>query len=443
MTSWNESEHPRTIGGRFASKGPAGEQELTLSESGQTFPDLVPIPSRVQDALADLRRSGMRPVLVGGSVRDALLGYSTSKDLDFEVYGADQRALEQVLARHGKPNEVGRQFAVTTMRVGSTSVDFSLPRTENKTGSSHRDFAVVADGDLTFEQAASRRDFTVNAMMWDPGTGELIDPHGGYEDLRAGVLRHVSDAFDEDPLRVMRGARFASRFDLVADPDTMRRCRNLADQYSTLPDERIQSEFDGLARAAYPGRGLEFLRSTGWAQRFPGGAGINDGTIEQASRLPHLRIEADRGVHLGAVLARGMDDRLGRQHLSRTIVGKDRQQLAMALSRDEMPLPQTASQARHQAHQKLSIRDRADHRFVLGQDPGQGLEIAEQAGVADRPEPDLVNGNDAMSFSGRRPGPWLKDVLAEARSRQADGEFGSGEAGRRAALDWLGARLSG
>ena len=151
---------------------------------------------------------------VGGCVRDRLLGRE-SKDLDIEVHGITPQQLEIVLDRMGGRRTVGASFGVYGL--AGCGLDIAMPRREAAVGRGHRDFTVEVDPWLGPERAARRRDFTVNALMEDVLTGQVLDFFGGREDLRRGLLRHVDDrSFPEDPLRVLRGAQFAARFGFSA-----------------------------------------------------------------------------------------------------------------------------------------------------------------------------------------------------------------------------------
>jgi tRNA nucleotidyltransferase (CCA-adding enzyme) len=212
-----------------------------------------------------------RPRLVGGGVRDWLLG-RVAKDFDVEVAGASFDSLHRILSPFGATDVVGRSFGVIKVRSASSGAeyDFSLPRRESKTGAGHRGFAVAPDPSLSDAEAAARRDFTVNAIAWDPFTGELIDPHGGQRDLAARVLRHTSAAFVEDPLRVLRGFQFAARFDFTLAPETAALGRRIVDTFAELPVERIWGEWDKWAtQSTKPSRGLTVLEETGWLKHFP------------------------------------------------------------------------------------------------------------------------------------------------------------------------------
>lgn len=210
-----------------------------------------------------------RPRLVGGCVRDWLLGHQP-KDFDIEVAGTDYETLVRVLAPFGATDLVGRSFGVVKLRLDGAEYDFSLPRRESKIGAGHRRFAVTPDPTLSDVEAAARRDFTINAIAYDPLTNEIIDPHGGQADLRARVLRHTSAAFVEDPLRVLRAMQFAARFDLALAPETAVLCRSIVHTYRELAVERVWGEWEKWAvKSVTPSLGLVVLEQTGWLAHFP------------------------------------------------------------------------------------------------------------------------------------------------------------------------------
>ena len=172
-----------------------------------------------------VRAAGGRALLVGGCVRDALLGRE-SADIDCEVHGVEPDKLRALLGAFGEIDESGRAYGIYTIR--GAGIDIALPRTETRTGPGHKDFSVTVNPQLSPAQAALRRDFTVNAIMRDALTDEIVDPLGGMEDLARGVLRAVpGDGFEEDPLRVLRGAQFAARFHLTPDGETLLKMRRM------------------------------------------------------------------------------------------------------------------------------------------------------------------------------------------------------------------------
>ena len=251
------------------------------------------LPGDLRAMLDAVRRVG-RPRLVGGGVRDWLLGLA-SKDLDIEVGGVDFETLHRALAPFGATDVVGRSFGVIKVRSAASGAeyDFSLPRRESKTGAGHRGFAVAPDPALSDADAAARRDFTLNAIALDPFSGALIDPHGGQRDLAARVLRHTSAAFVEDPLRVLRAMQLAARFDFSLAPETAALCRQIADTFAELPVERVWGEWEKWAtKSIKPARGLAVLEDTGWLRHFPEVAALR-GTLQE----PEWQPEGDVFTH--------------------------------------------------------------------------------------------------------------------------------------------------
>jgi tRNA nucleotidyltransferase (CCA-adding enzyme) len=203
-----------------------------------------------------VRTAGGRALLVGGCVRDLLLGLQP-KDWDLEIYELPPETVRQILDGFGSVNVVGEAF--TVYKIGA-DLDVSLPRRDRKSGRGHRAFVVDGDPWMSLEDATRRRDFTVNAILNDPLTGQLIDPFHGEQDLRNGILRAVSaETFPEDSLRVLRAAQFAARFNLVIDNETVALCRQI--DLSDLPSERIWGEMEKLLlQAERPSVGFEWLQ---------------------------------------------------------------------------------------------------------------------------------------------------------------------------------------
>ena len=223
---------------------------------------LAPEFATAMRVVRDVQTADGRALFVGGWVRDRLCGRA-SKDIDIEVYGVPAETLQTLLRQIGRVDTVGESF--TVFKLGP--LDVSLPRRESKTGRGHRGFTVSGDPGLTVEEAARRRDFTVNAIAWDPLTDEYLDPHGGRDDLHKGVLRMVDpNTFADDSLRVLRALQFAARFDLAVDEATKTVCRGIP--LDDLPSERIWGEFEKLLLGAR-------RPSVGFA------LGLELGTIEQ------------------------------------------------------------------------------------------------------------------------------------------------------------------
>ena len=232
-------------------------------------PDLRHLPPDMRDAVLDVARrvrdAGGRALLVGGAVRDMLLGLP-AKDADIEVFGIAPDALRALLARRYELDLVGVSFGV--IKLHHLDLDISLPRRESKRGTGHKGFDIDSDPSLSVEEAARRRDFTINAIYYDPLDDVLVDPAGGRDDLAARRLRHVSDRFREDPLRVLRGMQFVARFGLDPVPETIRICRSVTPE--GLPPERLFEEWSKLLlKGVAISKGLAFLLDTGWLRHYP------------------------------------------------------------------------------------------------------------------------------------------------------------------------------
>ncbi len=183
-----------------------------------------------------------------------------------EVYGLSAEEVERTLKKHFRLDTVGRAFGVFIVK--GHEIDIALPRRESKTGPKHTDFVVEGDPCMSPEDAAARRDFTINAISFDPLSGQLLDPYDGVTDLHARRLRHVSAAFSEDPLRVLRGMQFIARFDLEAAPETIALCRKLSPEH--LPAERLWEEWKKLLlKGLHVSKGLHFLQACEWLPYFP------------------------------------------------------------------------------------------------------------------------------------------------------------------------------
>ena len=204
-----------------------------------------------------VENAGGRAFYVGGCVRDKALGCQ-NKDIDIEVHEISEEELEKILSEFGNIKFFGSSFGVYS--ISGVNADISLPRSERKIGNGHRDFEVVVDPFIGIKKAARRRDFTINAIMEDILTGEIIDPFNGSSDMCAGIIKHVDDkTFIEDPLRVLRAAQFSARFDFKIAPETIELCKTI--DLSALSSERIEIEMKkALLKSKKPSLFFENLR---------------------------------------------------------------------------------------------------------------------------------------------------------------------------------------
>jgi len=216
-----------------------------------------------------IKSQGGTAYFVGGCVRDEVMGIPCN-DFDIEVFGLDANELKLVLSRFGQPKLVGQSFGVFKITIDGIEFDFSLPRTESKNGVGNGGFDVSTNKNLSIKEAASRRDFTLNAIYKNVLTGELIDKFNGLCHINQEMIIHTSNKFGEDSLRVLRAMQFAGRFDFDLSPKTAIICRELGDEFHALPKERLWVEFEKLFRKSIkPSMGIEVLQQTDWIDFFP------------------------------------------------------------------------------------------------------------------------------------------------------------------------------
>jgi len=287
---------------------------MTKRRDRALHPRIHPLILEVAGAL---QSAGGRAFLVGGWVRDQVLGRlrgevapDESTEYDLEAYHLPAEKLSEVLGRFGAVNLVGESFAVyrvaPSLSAGAAqlTLDVSLPRRDSKVATGHRGFAVTGEPDLPFEEATRRRDFTVNAMLWDPLTSELLDFWGGETDLEARVLRAVDPAtFVEDSLRVLRGIQFAARLEFEIEPGTVELCRGV--DLGDLPAERIWGEVEKLLlKSRRPSLGFQWADRMGVVDRlFPELA-----ALKGCSQDPEWHPEGDVWVHTLLCLDRAAEE---------------------------------------------------------------------------------------------------------------------------------------
>ncbi len=228
---------------------------------------MIPLSPPLIKLIERLSSEGIQPIFVGGFVRDHFSGHTTT-DLDIELYGITSlEALEAILRPFGKLGLYGKSFGVLKLSYEGYSIDFAPPRTESKSGFGHKGFEVAWSSELNFTDAARRRDFTINAIGYDPLTQSLLDPYNGIEDLQTKTLRCVDpETFIDDPLRILRAMQFAARYELTCDNTLLALCRDMIAKgaLEELPKERIFEEFKKLLLLSKsPSIGMNLLRDMG------------------------------------------------------------------------------------------------------------------------------------------------------------------------------------
>lgn len=380
--------------------------------------------------LSVISQNGLTPMIVGGSVRDAFTG-KNSKDIDIEVYGGTTKEVSEALRTHYHVDEVGKSFGVLKVVLpDGNDLDISLPRKDNKMGEGHRGFEVEVDGNMSFEDATSRRDYTFNSMMYSPEYGVLVDIHGGKTDMETGTLKHVSEAFAEDPLRVMRGFQFASRFNMTMHPDTVTLSKQLKSQASALSDERIKTEWEKFyQKGHHPSQGMKVLRDTEWDQCYPGLNQVNTESLGQRldDTLPSIkRFSAEQRQRiLGAAIAQNMSSQDAQEFLRKTSVTKKLASSSYALSQ-VTTVDNTDTSVRKMArtlHKKgTSLREWSLLNRSVDKSHSQKIyRRARRLGVLDGSSPDLLTGGDMIELAGKKPGPWVGQLQKNLRTAQDEG----------------------
>lgn len=225
---------------------------------------MIIYPDTLNPIFDKLLKHSIKPIIVGGFVRDTLLGIEC-KDIDVELYGITSLdRLQSLLAEFGKINNVGKSFGISKLKYSGYELDFSLPRIDNKINSGHRGFEIKINSGLDFKTAASRRDFTINSMGYDIIEKKILDPFNAINDLEKKILRATDkNSFTEDPLRVLRAIRFCSIYDFKPDEELFNLCKNMIKNrlLDELPKERIFEEIKKIVlKSKKPSVAFEMLQ---------------------------------------------------------------------------------------------------------------------------------------------------------------------------------------
>ena len=422
----------------------------------------------------DVDSLGGQAWIVGGMVRDWVLGVP-SKDVDMEVTGLEQSELEALDGWKVEP--AGQRFGVWLVRqngVNHDTFEVALPQTRQRFGTGHNDEIALIDTSLTIVESLSRRDYTMNAMAVNVLTGEMEDPFNGCSDLENGILQAVNaDNFGADPLRVLRGMQFCSRFNLTASPNTLASAQNWIDGFHTLSPDRVRVEWQKWANGQFPAAGIRFLVDCGWVIHFPAIAGL-DGVRQdvrwhpEGDALEHtiLALENvggnpavsfavllhDIGKAHTTILDDGHIASPGHADVSADMVPEffrsagwqfgnptEFVQIVAAMVREHMWLASFQNVPTSRAIRRLSVRlspaSVDDWAVVCAADIcGRGnpnADVSMVAAVVNRanemeivhnpPEP-IVMGRHLMRM-GVAPGPGMGDIIRQCFQAQLDGEF--------------------
>lgn len=402
------------------------------------------LPAPVLKLCQAVRQAGGRAWLVGGAVRDNLLGIN-SKDHDVEVHRLEVDDLRTVLKGLGSVNEIGRSFGVFKLKSGDLEIDVSIPRHDSQTGAGHKDIVVVGNPFMGLESAARRRDLTINAIAYDPLTDEYRDFFDGLRDLKRGRLQAVdARTFGEDPLRALRVVQFAARFGFSVHDDLADLCRTV--DLFALPAERIWSEFEKLLlKSAVP--------SFGWALAHD--LGILEKVLPEIASLPvePVSVALDRAAaRRDSVEGKGRTVAL---MLSAMLHNAGRGQIEASLDRlgihklygypvrkrllEVIPrIPSLTSTAEDRTLRRLADETElqlaalaafaaSGHREAM-----QNLDRAARLGVSLESLPTLLTGSDLRKH-GVDAGPRMGEIMRSVRDAQIEGELSD----KPGALIWL------
>ena len=375
--------------------------------------------------------AGGRALLVGGAVRDALMG-RTVKDFDLEIHDLSAGKVLELLKQNCEIDAVGMSFGV--IKVKHFDLDISLPRRENKTGAGHRGFLVEVDPQLSISEAAARRDFTVNAIMYDPVTCELLDPHGGAADIERKILRHVSGHFAEDPLRVLRGMQFAARLGFAFAPETVEVCKEI-DQ-NELPVERIGSEWEKLLlQGVKCSAGLEFLQQCCWIRFYPELEKLAPEKWKKTLALLDSCAASRSGERqkdlllMTAALISGMSPEEGTAFCRRLWNRHDLIKKALLLAETLREYEMEKSGITPGRCRRIACNLNGMELFItllrcagFENDALRFRECAEKCGVLTAAPVPIVGGKESL-LAGCRPGPEMGAYLKRCFEAQLDGEF--------------------
>lgn len=366
--------------------------------------------------------------LIGGFVRDHLMGQgNTSFDVDVEVFGLTFSRLESLLRQFGKVKIEGQAFAAILLTVGEDTFDFTLPRVDSKTGVGHKGFEVNVDPNMSFKEAARRRDFTINSIAINVLTKEVIDPWNGMRDMEDKILRPTDiTLFMDDPLRVLRGIDFACRFDFFLTKEFFEAAQFLKKEFQSLPTERIEKQI--FHKWAKKGRKkaqlIDLLERTGWIEFFPE---LEKNEIHLFLNHPFLFGKPEETM---AVLIQRMGEKNKKSFLDRVVLEKAKKLEIIELSNlfhlfiSDSPANPKVKQSFFLSKAKIDpVRVKNMFRAFIDH-KGNDTEIVEDFlslipdKFADLKR--LVNGKDLIEM-GVKPGPVLGFLLELALVKQCNG----------------------
>lgn len=406
---------------------------------------MIHYPNALEIIFSKFKKLNIKPIIVGGYIRDSLLGRD-SKDIDIELYGVSSlQSVVEVLKEFGKVITVGKSFGVCKLLYKNLDLDFSLPRTEIKISAGHKGFKVSTFANLDYKTAASRRDFTLNAIGFDVENKVFLDPYNGREALNQKVLHYVDKkSFVEDPLRILRAVQFCSRFDFSMSEELFSLCQDMLRQkmLEELPKERIYEEIKKLLlQSKKPSVGFVLLKNLGLFSYFKEFVSLDEKSLQTILfsldvMATQLTNEPQTNMTLMlALLSHSFNLEQKISFLER--LSDEKKLLPCVLKLQECNLNQEISDAKLM---RLACKTKLQHcvLYYLALYPSNAasfLEIqkrAEKLGILYEAAKPLIQGRDLIAL-GLEPSAKFAKILQNSYEAQMDGDFHTKEE----ALIWL------
>ena len=407
----------------------------------------VKYPKSLHKIFFKLIEHGIKPIIVGGYVRDALM-QRESHDIDIELYNVTSlEYVEKLLKEFGSLNGVGKSFGILKLRYQEIELDFSLPRSDSKIATGHQGFRIDIDSSLDFTQASSRRDFTINAMGYDTQTKEILDPFDGKKDLQKKRLKAVDlKKFDEDPLRVLRAVMFHARFEFTLDAALFHKCKTMieADVLKELPQERIFEEIKKiLLKSKRPSKGFYLLKQLGGFRFFTEFSQLTDDEYKEilqaldSCKKEQIANEEEILAIMLALLCSKFSKTETTNFLNKLTKSKKLIATVEKLTQTQLRLEEYSNYEIYKLATQIEIKLYVNYLETLYHNTKtEKVEFlakkARELGVLHHKTAPLIMGRDLLTL-GIKPSANFSKILAEAYEAQMHGVFQN----RDEAMEWL------
>lgn len=401
----------------------------------------IDYPKSLNPIFQKLIQNKITPIIVGGYIRDAVLNIP-SNDIDIELYNiASFEEIEQLLQEFGTLNSVGKSFGVCKLKYCELELDFSLPRVDSKIASGHQGFEIKVNASLDFKTAASRRDFTINAMGYDVKEKKLLDPFNGLEDIKKRELKAVDiEKFDEDPLRVLRAIVFYSRFDFSLEHLLYNKCKSMLEDniLEELPHERIFEEIKKIfLKSQHPSRGFILLKELGGFQYFDVFNCLSDdeylAILESLDWIknPLLKDEKNIIILSLAILSSKFSLQMSKLFLNKLTNSEKLKESIYSYIQTKIELENLTHNAVYKLATKVDIELyayylNALHKGTKSKEVSRLEKIAKTLNVYNKPAPPLIQGKTLIAF-GLQPSKVFHKILEDAYKAQMREEFFTNE----------------